>query len=221
MKEDRDRDRADAWVDVPGKVKSKEIAKAFRMPEYFTKGVDALAEKIEYLKRENKRDEDDIKYKNIHEADVKFLKNEIRKRSEQIQELEKQIEKQKEFENLCNSFRYIGSGRREDGMGPAKDQQAKADSGKLRLTLVPREIIRNIAAVREYGTRKYKDPENWRRVEEERFRNAAFRHFLAFLDEPEGADEESGLPHLWHLACNIAFLCEKEKERGTWTGKNF
>lgn len=101
------------------------------------------------------------------------------------------------------------------------DQRAKEDSGKLRLELVPREIIRNIAAVREYGTRKYKDPENWRRVEEERFRNAAFRHFLAFLDEPEGADEESGLPHLWHLACNIAFLCEKEKERGTWTGKNF
>jgi hypothetical protein len=27
-----------------------------------------------------------------------------------------------------------------------------------------------------------------------------------------GVDEESGLPHLWHLACNIAFLIEMEDE---------
>ncbi|MCR4442160.1 MAG: DUF5664 domain-containing protein [Peptococcaceae bacterium] len=88
---------------------------------------------------------------------------------------------------------------------------AKADEGKLRLTLVPRQIIRDIAAIREYGTAKYGDPENWRKVEKERYRDAAFRHFLAYLDDPEGKDEESGLPHLWHLACNISFLCEMEK----------
>ena len=88
---------------------------------------------------------------------------------------------------------------------------AKADEGKLRLTLVPREIIRNIAVIREYGTKKYGDPENWRKVEKERYRDAAFRHFLAYLDDPKGVDEESGYPHLWHLACNIAFLCELER----------
>lgn len=88
---------------------------------------------------------------------------------------------------------------------------AKADEGKLRLTLVPREIIRNIAVIREYGTKKYGDPENWRKVEKERYRDAAFRHFLAYLDNPKGIDEESGYPHLWHLACNIAFLCELER----------
>lgn len=26
-------------------------------------------------------------------------------------------------------------------------------------------------------------------------------------------DEESGLPHLWHLATNCAFLCELEKDK--------
>lgn len=88
---------------------------------------------------------------------------------------------------------------------------AKADEGKLRLTLVPREIIRNIAVIREYGTKKYGDPENWRKVEKERYRDAAFRHFLAYLDDPKEVDEESGYPHLWHLACNIAFLCELER----------
>ena len=88
------------------------------------------------------------------------------------------------------------------------NQEAKADKGKLQLTLVPRQIIREIAKVRMYGTQKYKDPDNWKRVEVERYRDAAFRHFLAYLDDPYSIDEESGLPHLSHLACNIAFLCE-------------
>ena len=92
-------------------------------------------------------------------------------------------------------------------------QQAKADAGKARLTLVPRKILFDIARVREYGNKKYGSSENWRQVEKERYRDAAFRHFLAYLDEPEGLDEESGLPHLAHLACNIAFLCEMEGDK--------
>ena len=91
------------------------------------------------------------------------------------------------------------------------DQSVKADAGKPRLSLVPRAIIWDIAAIREYGNKKYHDPENWRQVEAQRYRDAAYRHFLRYLDDPAGMDEESGLPHLWHLACNIAFLCEMEK----------
>ena len=90
------------------------------------------------------------------------------------------------------------------------NQEAKADAGKLELRLVPRQIIREIAKIRMYGTKKYHDPENWKRVEKERYMDAAFRHFLSYLDDPTGVDEESGLPHLSHLACNIAFLCEME-----------
>ena len=92
-----------------------------------------------------------------------------------------------------------------------RDQQAKADAGKPRLTLVPTEIIRNIATIREYGNRKYGSAENWRTVEVERYRDAAYRHLLAYIDDPASVDEESGLPHLWHLACNVAFLCEMER----------
>lgn len=91
------------------------------------------------------------------------------------------------------------------------NQDIKADAGKPMLTLVPREILYDVARVREYGVEKYGRKESWRDVESERYRDAAFRHFLAYLDDPKGKDEESGLPHLWHLACNIAFLCEKEK----------
>lgn len=90
------------------------------------------------------------------------------------------------------------------------DQTVKADAGKAKLTLVPRQIIWDIAKIREYGTDKYHDPDNWKKVEIERYKDAAFRHFLAYLDDPSSVDEESGLKHLWHLACNIAFLCEME-----------
>ena len=64
-------------------------------------------------------------------------------------------------------------------------------------------------AIREYGCRKYHDPENWRRVEPQRYRDALYRHWLAYL-KGEKCDQESGLPHLWHLACNAAFLIEME-----------
>ena len=96
-------------------------------------------------------------------------------------------------------------------------QQAKADSGKPRLTLVPRKILFDIARVREYGNKKYGSTDNWKQVEPERYRDAAFRHLCAYLDDPTGTDEESGLPHLWHLACNVAFLCEMEgaEQHGT------
>lgn len=91
-----------------------------------------------------------------------------------------------------------------------RDQSAKADAGKPRLSLVPTQIIFDVARVREYGCKKYGDPENWRRVEVERYRDAAYRHLLKYLADPTGKDEESGLSHLAHLACNVAFLCELE-----------
>ena len=92
------------------------------------------------------------------------------------------------------------------------NQTAKADAGKPQLTLVPRKIIWAIAKVRMYGNKKYGDPENWRQVEKERYRDAMMRHMLQYLDDPDGVDEESGIKHLHHLACNVAFLCEMEQD---------
>lgn len=90
------------------------------------------------------------------------------------------------------------------------NQEAKADQGKPRITLVPQKIIYAIAAVREYGVEKYHDPDNWRRVEAIRYKDALCRHLMKYIADPDGVDEESGLPHLWHVACNVAFLCEME-----------
>lgn len=94
----------------------------------------------------------------------------------------------------------------------SSNQTVKADAGKPKLTLVPHQILYDISEVREYGIKKYGDPENWKKVEKQRYRDAAFRHFLSYLRDPDGVDEESGINHLKHLACNIAFLCEMEKE---------
>ena len=87
-------------------------------------------------------------------------------------------------------------------------QTAKRDAGKPKLSLVPSQIIWDIAQVREYGNAKYHDPENWRTVEIGRYIDALYRHFLRFLDDPKGKDEESGIEHYKHMACNMAFICE-------------
>lgn len=97
-----------------------------------------------------------------------------------------------------------------DGQKP--ESEAKADAGKPHPSYVPVALIRAVMAVREYGTGKYGDPDNWRRVEPERYHEALLRHVLAIWHDPYAVDEESGLLHLWHMACNIAFLIELEQE---------
>ena len=92
-----------------------------------------------------------------------------------------------------------------------KNTEAKADSGKIRPTLVPASLVTAVANVREYGCKKYHDPENWKRVEPQRYLDALYRHLLAYLSG-EKNDKESGLPHLWHMACNIAFLVDLERK---------
>ena len=56
---------------------------------------------------------------------------------------------------------------------------AKFDGGKPRPSTVPVEAIEAIMATREYGLQKYKDAEDWRSIEPER----------------------------WHVMTNGAFLC--------------
>ena len=88
------------------------------------------------------------------------------------------------------------------------NQSAKADAGKLQISLVPTQIIKDIAEVRGYGNKKYGDPENWKTVELQRYIDAMLRHTLAFWDDPQSIDEESGLPHYKHAECNWAFISE-------------
>lgn len=90
-------------------------------------------------------------------------------------------------------------------------EQAKQIKGKIRPMLVPPELVEWVARVREYGTQKYKDPENWRKVPVEEYANAMYRHLLKY-QSGEQNDEESGLPHIAHIACNAAFILGLEEK---------
>lgn len=95
-------------------------------------------------------------------------------------------------------------------------KEGKADTGKMEIDLTPVQIIRDIAEVRMYGTKKYGDPDNWKRVELRRYINALLRHTLAFWEDPGSVDEESGIPHYKHMACNLAFICDMMKGGAKW-----
>ena len=95
------------------------------------------------------------------------------------------------------------------------EDKMKIDQGKPKLALVYTSFINATARVREYGLIKYPDAENWRTTPTVDHYNALLRHVLAakaaLLKEAEGSelDDESGLHHLAHAACNIMFLIEE------------
>ena len=91
------------------------------------------------------------------------------------------------------------------------DQQPKADQDKPHPSWVPVSLIEGVMAVRELGTKKYGDPNNWKQVEPERYHEAMLRHTLAIWKDPYAVDPESGLLHLEHICCNAAFLLEMRK----------
>ena len=97
-----------------------------------------------------------------------------------------------------------------DPIDNVDSQTAKADAGKLQISLVPTQIVKDIAEVRMYGNKKYGNPDNWKTVEKERYVDALLRHMLEYVKDPNSIDSESGIPHYKHMACNMAFICEME-----------
>ena len=99
----------------------------------------------------------------------------------------------------------------------AIDFAAKRGGGKIAITLVPMEMVEAAAVVRMYGNEKYPDggADNWKQVSVERYRDALFRHLIAYLREPYGIDHESGLPHWYHAVCNMAFITHLDMMAGT------
>ena len=92
------------------------------------------------------------------------------------------------------------------------NQQAKADQGKPHPSYCPVELIKGVVAVREHGTAKYGDPENWRKVSADRYHEAILRHVLEIWEDPFAVDPDSGLYHLQHIATNISFLLKMRRE---------
>lgn len=91
----------------------------------------------------------------------------------------------------------------------------KSDNGKPQLNLVPLEILEPLARVREFAVKKYgKDGiEAWREISDDRLLAALLRHLVTYQKEPDALDEESGLPAIYHVAINAAFLAIKTVEK--------
>lgn len=95
----------------------------------------------------------------------------------------------------------------------SKYTAAKHDTGKPRCDLVSPALIEGVGAVRGYGTDKYGSADNWQTVESSRFMAALIRHLCHCMRDLSSVDEESGLPHLWHVATNVNFLMERVEVR--------
>ena len=89
--------------------------------------------------------------------------------------------------------------------------EIKFDVEKIRPDLVEPSLIEAIGKVRTYGVKKYHEEQSWRKVEKKRYIAEAMRHFEAYR-AGETTDSESGMPHLWHCACNLMFLIELDNK---------
>lgn len=90
----------------------------------------------------------------------------------------------------------------------------KFDENKLKYSLIPPEVLEELAKVFTYGANKY-EINNWKKVDNKtRYVDALYRHMEAWR-KGEKVDKESKLMHLSHAMTNIAFLIYfelKEKE---------
>lgn len=80
----------------------------------------------------------------------------------------------------------------------------KHDDNKYKPTLVPINFVVGVAKVATFGAKKY-DSNNWQKGEKQRYLDALLRHINAYLSG-ELTDSETGLSHLYHAGCNLAFI---------------
>lgn len=89
----------------------------------------------------------------------------------------------------------------------------KADGGKMQPRLLMQSMpnaVAEVCQVLTYGANKY-SPDNWRKVEPDRYVDATYRHLLAF-HAGEGFDAETGKHHLAHAICCLLFLLEMQND---------
>lgn len=89
------------------------------------------------------------------------------------------------------------------------DKGLKYDEGKLRLDLIPPEIIEGLGEIFTLGAARYGE-RNWEKgFEPGQLHAAANRHELAMI-KGEFIDPDSGLPHGFHAAWNLLIMTTLE-----------
>ena len=81
----------------------------------------------------------------------------------------------------------------------------KMDAGKVRLDLVPPEVMMALGTVLTYGAEKY-EPWNYTKgMRAGRLVASLKRHMIA-MEAGEQLDPETSLPHMWMMLANISML---------------
>jgi len=94
----------------------------------------------------------------------------------------------------------------------SKKQAERYNQGKPQWHLVDFPSLEPMVRVLEYGAKKYA-PDNWKKgLPVKEICDSLLRHTFAFLDGQDN-DEESGLPHIGHMQCNLLFLAYVMKNK--------
>lgn len=107
----------------------------------------------------------------------------------------------------------------------AAPEGRKDDSGKIRMELLPPELLFSVSTILTFGAKKYED-RNWEKgMSWGRVFGALMRHLWAWWGGKGPTtksfllgelDEETGHSHLWHAGCCLAFLIAyEERQIGT------
>lgn len=84
----------------------------------------------------------------------------------------------------------------------------KFDTDKPSLALIPTTLLMEVGKVLTYGAKKY-EAHNWKRgIDDSRLISAAMRHIAAY-NAGVDFDSESGLHHLAHAICELAFAMDQ------------
>ena len=87
----------------------------------------------------------------------------------------------------------------------------KNDAGKRKWTLLPWRELGDVVDVLMHGAKVYPEPDNWKRVAPERYKDALLRHVLAYI-QGERLDPETGKSHLAHAICCALFMMWNDNE---------
>lgn len=97
----------------------------------------------------------------------------------------------------------------------------KDDGDKVRMELIPPELMIAVGDILTSGAKKYQD-RNWEHgMKWSRVYGALLRHLIAWWGG-EKKDPETGRSHLWHAGCCVTFLIAYEMrgvgEDDRWKG---